>query len=198
MKPIFRNSMFGFHKEDVASFIAKQSSHYEKKISDLETKLENTERAFELEKQGLISDREELESLRSQKKKFYSDLDSILALSDEIDLKNEKILTSCENNKIIAGELENSINLLNHQVAKAEEFREKAGRFDQLATVLGEIFSGKKNDASINKDVEECAHQCVNTEELHKALVEQKELIDDLMTSYADLVNMLRSLKEKI
>ena len=27
MKPIFRNAMFGFHKEDVAHFIAKQNKH---------------------------------------------------------------------------------------------------------------------------------------------------------------------------
>ena len=35
MKPIFRNAVFGFHKEDVAKFIGKQSNLYESKIDEL-------------------------------------------------------------------------------------------------------------------------------------------------------------------
>ena len=43
MKPIFRSAMFGFHRDDVANFIAKQSRQYEKKIAELEEYIKGNE-----------------------------------------------------------------------------------------------------------------------------------------------------------
>ena len=44
MKPIFRNAMFGFNKEDVFHFITKQSKQYEQKISDISAEKEKIQK----------------------------------------------------------------------------------------------------------------------------------------------------------
>lgn len=64
MKPIFRNAMFGFHKEDVTKFIASQSKVQEKLILDLKNERDQMLRNYEDQIQKLQLDADELEHLR--------------------------------------------------------------------------------------------------------------------------------------
>ncbi len=145
MKPIFRNSMFGFHKEDVYNFITKQSRQYESKINELteeKTKIEN-ELSKEQERSLLLSD--EVESLRDGSDKSLEILNQIRALSLSVsEAMNEVLvcadLCDTQNNKI-----KETFTTMEGRLEKAELFREKAEKFDQLSNVLSSIIVGNKN-----------------------------------------------------
>ena len=46
MRPIFRNAMFGFHKEDVVDFVAKQSHQYETRTAELNDRIDELNRSI--------------------------------------------------------------------------------------------------------------------------------------------------------
>ena len=140
MKPIFRNAMFGFHKEDVFNFISKQSKQYEQKISDITSEKEKLEDELEREREAT----EEKLSKMEADRKALSDAKAVL---DEIKLVISRALedgTSFENTINACGEnasnMRNNIVVLKEQVLKSEAFREKALRFDQLSSALSGIF----------------------------------------------------------
>ncbi len=140
MKPIFRNAMFGFHKEDVFNFISKQSKQYEQKISDITSEKEKLEDELDREREAT----EEKLSKMEADRKALSDAKAVL---DEIKLVISRALedgTSFENTINACGEnannMRNNIVALKEQVLKSEAFREKALRFDQLSSALSGIF----------------------------------------------------------
>ena len=148
MRPIFRNAMFGFHKEDVAKFIASQSKQQEKAIADLNREREELVREYEERILGLQTEAEELERLRAQEDKF-------LALCAEISQKTvksgdltEQVKSSLDANDAAICELEKANGELVERIKRDGVFREKAKKFDQLSCVLSGIVNGKPLEAS--------------------------------------------------
>ena len=85
MKPIFRSTfMGGFHKKDVATFIAKQSAQFEKKIEDIQSRLDRSETALEEERESFAADREELEAFRAKKANESASFEELAKLSSTL------------------------------------------------------------------------------------------------------------------
>ena len=141
MKPIFRNSMFGFHKEDVYNFISKQSRVYEEKIKELTEENRRVTEELENEKNRTLSYDEAVTVFFDVKNSCEALSDSVkevLRCSDQCDLQNK--------------EIRSVFNSLEERLTKAEAFREKAQKFDRLSGVLSSIFYDKK-DAADSDDI---------------------------------------------
>lgn len=195
MRPIFRNAMFGFHKEDVAKFIASQSKQQERVVADLNREREEMAREFEERIEILQHDADELERLRSLEEKF-------LSVSGEISQMNENFSKLVEQVKLGLDENDSAISLLEktngelvERIKSDSVFREKAKRFDQLSNVLSGIVSGKPLDSS-DLVCEEIAEETV--EEVPE--FDNRKLradFDELIAFYQKVVKLLSDYSEQ-
>lgn len=204
MKPIFRNSMFGFNKEDVAAFIAKQNQQFDAKMAELQSKLDSQARDFSRRERELVCDQEELETLRSERKDFdkekearREDLAEIAMLAElfatERDALDVAFDESCETVESLGDELD----LARERLKKSDSYREKAEKFDRLASVLGEIVSGK------NCELEEGAEQeepvtLPSAEKAVACIAREREALKALQSTCEELIARVKKLEEKL
>ena len=153
MKPIFRNSMLGFHKEDVFNFISKQGRQYESKINDLTEENSRVEALYEKEKEQARLYSDKLQSFRLEYERFQ---DVILKIRSELDqvrkAKDEVVRCAdlCEEQNSGA---KSAFDDMGARLEKAQFYREKAMKFDQLSNVLSSFIVG--NGSSDNDSASE-------------------------------------------
>ncbi len=134
MKPIFRNSMFGFHKEDVCNFISRQSRNYEERIKELTEENNRITCELENEKNNSLSYEKKakiLSDVESEVFSLASSIEEVLHCGELCDMQNKEIKTAFMN--------------MEEELEKAEAFREKAKKFDRLSGVLSSIFANKED-----------------------------------------------------
>lgn len=154
MKPIFRNAMFGFNKEDVINFVAKQNNQFEDKVKELREQLEKEAVLFQEEKEALMFDRDELESLRKKQVAQKDMIENIKKLADQIGEQKEELLAEFSCGELAFDRMNDEMKDIKSRLTEAMQYREKAGRFDKLANVLGEIFAGKSQTTEIASEPE--------------------------------------------
>ena len=137
MKSVFRSAMFGFHKDDVANFIAAQSKQFEKRIAELEEEKQNVAKQFE-------EDRVALENLRESVASNDQIIAKIKALKDDLKKDKEAFDAVICQGREQAKEKEELVARLRLDLMVAEGFREKALKYDQLSAVLSSIVSANK------------------------------------------------------
>lgn len=197
MKPIFRNSVLGFNKEDVAGFIAKQNRQFEARMAEVCREKDDAARAFEAEKASLISDREELEALRRAAQDRKEALQKISALADRLTQQKDALFSCCAEGEALAESFEKEKEDLQKRVAQADGFREKAQRFDRLAAVLGEIVSGSAQQADPAPVPEADAPQeLTGSESLYTHAALLKNQLQELQKLCDELSDLVKSLSE--
>ena len=144
MKPIFRSSMFGFHKGDVFNFITKQNKQYEAKIADLNEELEKTKADFDKERQAFERDTTELEVLRNSIEQMKQTIATVSASVAEIVNDKAKILACADSLQNEQAEFESKFADMQRRANEAEKLRLKAEKFDQLSGALSGIFNQPK------------------------------------------------------
>ncbi len=166
MKPIFRNSMFGFDKGDVASFISKQSKIWEKKVLEAEEKVRQIEQDLQKENNAIREEalrreeelRREMEILE-EKNRSFQDMEkkkqALLSASvdaaklrEEIFSDYKELIASVDQTGERLEEMKQEHKLLQARVAKGEIYREKAEKFDQLASALSGMVGGRATEDS--------------------------------------------------
>ncbi len=184
MKPIFRNSMFGFHKEDVYNFISKQSRLYEEKIKDLNEENARIESDLENERMNAFSFEEKMKMLSAIEEEVAAlslVVDEVIRCADFCDSQSNEMRTAFASIK--------------ERLKKAEAFREKAQKFDRLSGVLSSIFSGKEDpEESVSTDFESFGAENVSLPE-SDGMDRLREAIASLNEHYQKL-NQLVTEKE--
>ena len=188
MKPIFRSSMFGFHKGDVFNFITKQNKQYEAKISDLNLELEKVKTEAEDERQAFERDMTELETLRNSVEQLNSKIASFASSVSEILEYKSKILTCAVALQNEQTELGGKLNEMQLRVVEAEKFRAKAEKFDQLSGVLSSIFN--QPEIAVSQEIETLANATNDSVEL-QAVSDLVSLLEDLSAHCENLQNHL-------
>lgn len=163
MKPIFRNSMLGFHKDDVASFIAKQSKQYEKRIQELLEEEKRLESELNAEKSAREAETALLQSFRSEMEKKEKASKAVSEILSKLESEKQQLLSGAELCENQFDQMKEGIGVLNQKLAEAISFRDKAKKFDQLANVLSGILSGEVRQAEEEHSAEE---QMAKMEEL--------------------------------
>ena len=144
MKPIFRSSMFGFQKSDVVRFIAKQSEMHDSKVSELNEQIEKLRRDYDKEIEELTQDRVALEALQEDHLKKLDSILQIRRLTEEIRTGSAQLVSAADEGKQSVSEMCEEIVSLKSALEDAEKFRDKALKFDQLASVLTGIVNGEE------------------------------------------------------
>ena len=187
MKPIFRSSMFGFHKGDVFNFITKQNKQYEAKIADLNEELEKTKADFDKERQAFERDTTELEVLRNSIEQMKQTVATVSASVAEILNDKAKILACADSLQNEQAEFESKFADMQRRANEAEKLRLKAEKFDQLSGALSGIFNQPQmmnEETQIQEDVEETTgFNCQTVPEL-VSLLEALSLHCEKMQSY--------------
>ena len=142
MKPIFRNSMFGFQKSDVVRFIAKQSSMHETKVAELNEEIERIKKEHEAELEDLLQDRIALNKLQEDNLKKLDALLQLRRLTDDLKSDRDDLFSSLKEGKENVSKMSEEIRSLQSALETAQGYREKALKFDQLANVLNGIVNG--------------------------------------------------------
>lgn len=195
MKPIFRSAMFGFQKDDVANFIAQQNRQFEARVSELKEQLDTAQQRFETEKEKFLLDQDELLTLREKDAANRLNLQRIELIVNTIKEKEEMLSGVFSESAAAVANIGEDVSRLKEKLTKAQEFRQKANRFDQLTSILGEIVSGKKADPlqKVSKDEEESSEStCVD--EALELLSKQREMLVSLQTSCTELSELLAQL----
>ncbi len=192
MKPIFRSAMFGFHKDDVANFIAQQNRQFEAKVSDLKEQMELAQQKFEQEKEAFLLDQDELSTLREKEAAHRSDFGRIEQLVNTIHSKEEALSSAFSESAVAVANVGEDVSRLKEKLANAKELRQKANRFDQLTSLLGEIVSGKKSDQTQKtENVEEAEQDITSIDEALSLLTKERELLVSLQESCTELSALL-------
>ena len=187
--PIFRNAMFGFHKEDVYKFITEQSKQYESKIDDLTKEVARKEEEIRKEKEAFKGRNLEYENFRKKRAVLDSFSGEARAAVDRI-LSDEKQLSACTDlcEDQIKGMLQ-AISSLETDLKKAELLRGKAEKFDQLSNVLSSILTGDVDNKEFGESPIEDKEPAPNvirpeadgTEKLRTVLASLSEHCEDLI-----------------
>lgn len=154
MDLLFRNSMFGFNKIDVANFITKLSRENEKALQQKEKEIEELKRGLQ-ELEQKTADREE--SLEKEKALFQTkkdDLEKIRTLAGRAKDTSNRVEALAAENFAHAEKMNADIQTLTKKAEKAEEYREKALKFDRLASVLSDIVSGQEEKSVVCEEEE--------------------------------------------
>ena len=160
MKPIFRSSMFGFHKGDVFNFITKQNKQYEAKIADLNEELEKTKADFELERQAFERDTTELEVLRNDIEQMKQAFATVSSSVTKIVNDQSEILACAGSLQNEQAEFVSKFAEMQRRANEAEKLRFKAEKFDQLSGALSGIFNQPQivnEEIQPHEDAEEIA-----------------------------------------
>ncbi len=195
MKPIFRNSMFGFQKSDVVRFIAKQSSMHEAKVAELNEQIENLRKEHEAEIEELQQDRIALNALQEDNLKKIDAILQIRRLSEELRSEREMLLEVVGIGKQSVSRMIDEILSLKCALDVADGYREKAQKFDQLSIVLNGIVNGGNvaisseptlsEGVSLQVDLDEAKATMENQEKAVLAVYEKIDLVLRLLESFS-------------
>lgn len=153
MKPIFRNSMFGFQKSDVVRFIAKQSSMHEAKVAELNEEIERIKNEHAAELEELMQDRIALTALQEDNLKKLDALLQLRRLTDDLKTDRDLLLKVSKDGNENVSQMCEEIQSLRSALEVTQSYREKAIKFDQLANVLNGIVNGA--EATVHEPNEE-------------------------------------------
>lgn len=194
MRPIFRKAMFGFHKEDVAGFVAKQSRLHETRATELNHRIEQLNRSIEEERETVanqLAELDELRSFRDQENDVFTELrGSALTLKE----KAGGLCALIDEEANLVANLDQSVQNLQKKVAEADNFRKKASRFDQLASVLGEIVSGKAPEKITESEIATETISRIDTRALSQCIESQKASVVLLQESLDQMIDRLTEL----
>ena len=174
MKPIFRNSMFGFQKSDVVRFIAKQSSMHEAKVAELNEEIERIKNEHITELEELMQDRIALTALQEDNLKKLDALLQVRRLTDDLKTDRELLLKIFKDGSENVSQMCAEIRSLQSALEVAQSYREKAMKFDQLANVLNGIVNGA--EATVHEPNEELEKVALAVDlNVAKSCAEQQE-----------------------
>ncbi len=177
MKPIFRNSMFGFHKEDVSSFIAKQSKQYEKRIAELVESEQKLEAQLSEERALRESNLDELQALREESDRRKLDSAQVREILAKLDSQKDALLSGVDSCSDHFDQMKEGIGELNRELTTALSFRDKAKKFDQLANVLSGILSGEVRTSEEDHTTEEKMEKVQEIAFNNESIKAQKEAV---------------------
>ena len=197
MRPIFRNSMFGFHKEDVADFVAKQSHQHEMRTSELNSKIEELNRTIDNEREEVAAQLAELENLRSFRDHESEIFSELLESAHSLKENTGRISSLLDEESAFVTALDQNVQKLQRRVAEAENFRKKASRFDQLASVLGEIVSGKAPEKKAEIEIATETVSQIDIRALSQSIASQNEAVVALQGNVDRIIKRLSELSEK-
>jgi hypothetical protein len=197
MKPIFRNSMFGFHKEDVASFIAMQNQQFDSKLSEMQAKMDAQAKEFAKREQDLVCDQEELENLRSEKNAHRADVSKIMELADRFASESDELAQAFEDSSLSVESLDGELDAVSERVKKSDAYREKAEKFDRLASVLSEIVSGKTSEEAAEIPVEEPI-AFPSSDKATACIVREREVLQKLQATCEELLALVKNWEQTL
>jgi hypothetical protein len=194
MKQMFRVSLFGFDKLDVANFISKQSKQYEKRIAEVEKEKEAEVERLEAVIAGLQEENEELAVYRAKKESDLASFGVIQILAKKIDSNCEALLKTLSDAEGGVATLEKSAEEMMEKLSFAETLKEKARRFDQLSTVLGGIVSGKDPEKALDSafEAQDVSFEADPLDSID--LSAHRDLIESLISDYRDLVRLIEGM----
>ena len=144
MEKSFRSAMFGFNKEDVSKFIYQQNKSYEKHLADKDAELEKANAA-------LADALKNEENWKANREK----VDVLKELANEFRVCADSFAEALETEKKDLSSVECSYRAVTEKCEELESFRDKANKFDSLATALSGIFGGvspEKNEVESDAD----------------------------------------------
>ena len=129
MEKTFRTSMFGFNKDDVAKYIFQQNKGFERKLAEKDAALDTVQAQLDQANHNAQTWAENGARIKQ--------LQTLLAqLQERSDAFNAALAQGSQD----LDEIDNSYKSLEGRCEKLESFREKAAKFDSLATALSGIF----------------------------------------------------------
>lgn len=192
MKPVFRSAMFGFHRDDVANFIAKQSRQYEKKIAELEESINNERKEFEREKEILAQDRIALENLREKCSSYDENITLVRSLSSKITADGALFSDSADLCQTECEKLEEQFRITLDRLSLANSYKEKAEKFDQLASVLNNVISGQSNGTA--PSVPQNTEAPVSTVEHFDGFEKHQEIFARIVEHMDEMIRILETM----
>jgi DNA repair exonuclease SbcCD ATPase subunit len=135
--------MFGFHKEDVARFIASQSKSHEKELLELKKDQEILVADYEKKIHALSENLEKMSTIREESEKQQNAFLRLREGSEQIEEALDKILVELSEKEKQVSLVNDNNSELENRLEKAMTLCDKANRFDQLASVLSGIVSGQ-------------------------------------------------------
>ncbi len=185
MEKSFRSAMFGFNKEDVAKFIYQQNKSFEKKMAEKDAELEKASIA-------LADALKQEETWREHREK----VSEVLKLADALESRSSAFDEALTTEQEDLSSLEESFRSISEKCERLEAFREKAQKFDSLATALSGIFGGiaqeadQPTDDTSEEDDSAAIHLAlVHAEEKRAVARELKEVCDQMIALLQELKN---------
>jgi len=190
MKPIFRNAMFGFNKEDVFNFMTKQNKQYDSKVAELTAQLDKQSAEFERERESFDRDKSEMEALQNAVSASRELLSRISEIAFQISNDKSRITACAETISQEKANDEKRLCEMQARVNEAEKLREKAEKFDQLSGVLSSIFNQPEMVSSspdlISDPISSCEEREVG------AVTELSDLVA-VLSAHCDKLSILLS-----
>jgi len=193
MKPIFRNSVYGFRREDVATFISKQSNRYEKKISELEEENLQIKRRYDKMLSDMKSDRRELERLRAVRREQCKLMEAALQDGKAFSARRDSLFVCIDENENSILKLEKQNSQLKAMVESLEQYREKAAKFDRLAEVLSDVVNQKETHSTAELSANEVS-PIPPTEEILCNLCAVRNAVNSLLADYEKILGVIEEL----
>ena len=138
MEKSFRTSMFGFNKEDVAKYIFRQDKAFEKKLEEKEAALQKAQ-----------IERDEAEKACADWQDNLAKIQALNGLLEQFKSQSSSLISAIQSEDTDINTIESSYHRMEKRCEELEACREKASKFDSLATALSGIFgSGIQNEES--------------------------------------------------
>ena len=186
MEQSFRTVMFGFNKEDVAKFIYQQNKGYEKKLAEKEKEVERLTSALEKAEDQCRAAEENAALTDSFRESVVSCKDSCDALLAAMDAEADELSRMGE-----------GYGALKEQCEKLLLFKEKAKKFDSLATALSGIFGNGPEGPSGDYDDQIPEERVSPVEEARVHLEERRELAEKLAATFSELNELVDRLPQQ-
>lgn len=190
MEPVFRNSVFGFNKQDVSDFILKQN-----KRAQLDLK-EKDEIIADLENQvaELKKELHEYSDFENTKKENHAALESIFQLNMELKEFLSQCVAEAENEKENARKNDEAIAEINKNLERTSEMIKKAEKFDALSNLLSGMVNNSENNTI--DDYSDVIHSDVNVDASFEKFVDNEQMmISEISVRLGILVNEIERLK---
>ncbi len=184
MKPIFRNSMFGFHKEDVFQFITKQNKQFESRVREMNEEKDRIEKVSSEELASLQRQLDEANEINARWSRQSENMDEVKEGIFSLFSEFENVLSCAESCRVFLNNMKSSYASMQSEVSRAQALREKAEKFDRLSGVLTSILVGTKSSDATD-DVpsqidEEFALQSIDDSSFVNLFAKLKEVNEQL------------------
>lgn len=195
MEQSFRTAMLGFQKEDVARFIYQQNKNFEKKLAEKDAELKAVSAKHQEETELL-----RLALFQAQEKngnwQENEDLTrQILSLTVDFQQQIQDFLAAMDQEKDCLEAVESDYSALRERCCESEAFREKAEKFDSLASVLSSMMGGVSEQKESPCTVSEAMPE---TDSIHRAKLQWEEkqaIVNALSDSCRNIAEALQKFK---